>query len=166
MNKPWKRPAVAVANVVHLPDRVRMLCRLAEEPSPPVAPAGLWSDATKGTALFDVHRVQSRNGLVFVFETFGSEIENAPKEGATVFLQSHWLPSAMTAALDVTAVWEHRVYPDDGEHDHCAFTWETISSYTEVRAGYWCKEHGWVTEQAYFDFIENDTYRLRSHRDA
>lgn len=67
----------------------------------------------------------------------------------------------MKAALDTGAIWQHRKYPDDGNHDHCLFSWETIAAYGETNTGYWCREHGWITEKAYEDFIRDDIYRLR-----
>jgi hypothetical protein len=70
----------------------------------------------------------------------------------------------MEAALDAATVWEHREYPDDGSHDHCLFTWETIAAYAENRVGWYSEKHGWVTAKAYQDFIANDVYHLREHR--
>lgn len=72
----------------------------------------------------------------------------------------------MKAALDTAAVWDYRVYPDDGNHDHCVFTWETISKSTEVKDGYWCEPYGWIAKQAYDDFIVRDVYHLRETIDA
>jgi hypothetical protein len=69
----------------------------------------------------------------------------------------------MRAALDQTAIWERRVYPGEvGDHDHCLFTWETISSYAGAKEGYWTEKYGWITTQAYEDFIIKDIYHLRA----
>jgi len=132
----------------------------------PVAPASFWSDPTEGVPIFDVHRAQSESGLFFTFETFSTDVSSVPREGDTLYLQSHWLPSAMQAALDTSATWKYSAYPDNGEHAHCEFTWETISSYSVVKAGYYSEKYGWITERAYFDFIVNDIYRLRTSLDA
>jgi hypothetical protein len=70
----------------------------------------------------------------------------------------------MEAALNRNVLWEHREYPDDGNHDHCLFTWETIAAYAETRSGYWSREYGWITKSAYDDFIRDDIYRLREAR--
>jgi hypothetical protein len=131
-------------------------------PIEPVAPGSLWSHPTKGSSLFNVHRVWARDQLSFVFETFGAEADNPPEQGSIVYFQSHWLPLAMEAVLDTSVSWERRVYPDNGDHDHCTFTWETIASYAENKSGYWSKKYHWITERAYRDFIINDIYHLRS----
>jgi len=67
----------------------------------------------------------------------------------------------MVAALDADAQWEHLVYPNDGTHEHCLFTWQTISAYTGATSSHWSAEHGWINEQAYNEFIVKDIYRLR-----
>ena len=72
----------------------------------------------------------------------------------------------MAAALDIDAVWIRKEYPDDGTHEHCIFTWETMSAYSGVSTGWWSQEHGWVTDAAYENHIKNDIYRLRGRSDA
>jgi hypothetical protein len=72
----------------------------------------------------------------------------------------------MTAALDAAARWQHLPYPDDGSHQHCLFSWETIASYAPARSGYFSPAHGWITEQAYKEVIEDDVYHLRRPQDA
>jgi hypothetical protein len=68
----------------------------------------------------------------------------------------------MEAALDQNAVWEYMTYPDNGNHEHCLFTWTTIAAYVDYdRTGYWCGKYGWITEKSYQDFIRDDIYHLR-----
>jgi hypothetical protein len=159
----WHRPSARIAKVEHFADRVRLHCRVQEAPNEPVAPASLWSHPTQGNSAYDLHRIHSRNESSFVFETFDIEKREPPKQGDTLYLQSHWLPEAMKAALDRMAIWEHRMYPGEvGDHHHCLFTWETISSYSGAKDGYWAERYGWITTQAYEDFIVNDIYHLRA----
>lgn len=68
----------------------------------------------------------------------------------------------MRAALDLGADWKRLAYPDDGTHEHCLFTWTTISSYEGERAGYFSPKHGWITDRSYAEFIVRDIYRLRA----
>jgi hypothetical protein len=160
---PWHRPSALVENLEHLVDRVRLHCRVQEVPTEPVAPASLWSHPTQGYSAYDLHHVHSRSESSYVFETFDIETRNPTKIGETLYLQSHWLPEAMRAALDQKAIWHLRVYPGEVEdHHHCLFTWETISSYSGAKEGYWAVQYGWITTQAYEDFIVNDIYHIRA----
>ena len=85
-----------------------------------------------------------------------------PRPGDVLFYRAWWVPKAMDAALDKEAKWTRKNYPDNGDHDHCLFTWETISAYEGSREGYWSEKYGWITVKAYDDVIANDLYRLRA----
>ncbi len=157
----WQRPATILISLEHLSDRVRLRCRIEGVLPEPIAPASLWSHPIEGASMYDLHRVAGRSESTTTFETFRIEKRPPPLVGTTLYLQSHWLPEAMEAATDRKATWEHRVHPDDGDHHHCLFTWEAISSYGSTKDGYWSDQYGWITTQAYLDFILNDVYQLR-----
>ena len=159
-------PVVEILGAEALPGRSRVTCRFDRPYSEPIAPGGLYGERNSGSEVFVVHRVIDRQGDVITFETFGIEGERLPSVGASFFFRGWWLPAAMKAALDTEAPWEHRRYPDNGDHDHCLFNWETIAAYAEQKAGWWSAKHGWVSEKAYQDFIANDVYHLRESHDA
>jgi hypothetical protein len=139
----------------------RIVCRFSKPYGDPVAPGGLYSDPRSGEEAFAVHRVLSRSGSEVTFESFLPSTAGPPRVGSSWFYRGWWVKAAMDAVLDTTATWEHREYPNDGTHEHCLFTWETIAPYAVERSGYWSSAHGWVTEKAYTDFILNDVYHLR-----
>ncbi len=142
-----------------------MRVQLDRVPFPPVAPAALYKASKSNEPDFQLHRLESEAGLICGFETFGSTLP-LPNIGETYFFRSWWTPNAMAAALDTDAVWKRKDYPDNGSHEHCIFTWETMSAYSGISTGWWSEAHGWVTNAAYEDHIKGDKYRLRDRRDA
>ena len=100
------------------------------------------------------------DGLVYTFETFNST-HPVPKVGDVFSYRGWWLPEAMEAALDNSEKWVKRKYPDNGGHEHCLFSWETIASYAENNEGYYSDKYGWITCDSYEKFIEGDVYHLR-----
>jgi hypothetical protein len=126
----------------------------------PVAPAGLYVDPKSGNEKFQLHRVVDNEGLVFTFETF-NRTHPLPRVGEVFSYRGWWIPAAMEAALDVGVKWEKKKYPDNGNHDHCLFSWETIASYAECNEGYFSEKYGWITCDSYEKFIEGDIYHLR-----
>ncbi len=127
--------------------------------SGPVAPAGLYVDPKIGQERFQLHKLARKDGMLFYFETYNST-HPLPIPDEVYFYRGWWLQEAMEGALDSTAIWEKEVYPVNEGHEHCLFTWETISAYSENSEGYRSK-HGWITVDAYNKFIRDDIYRLR-----
>jgi hypothetical protein len=144
----------------------RMVCRFSKPYGEPIAPGGLYKSPKCSTESVAVHRVASVNGENITFELFSTNTSELPAVGSTFFYRGWWVRAAMDAVLDADATWELRAYPDDGSHDHCLFTWETISANTECRVAYWSDTHGWATEQAYKQFVRGDPLHLREPRDA
>jgi hypothetical protein len=138
----------------------RVVCRFSEPYVEPVAPGALYETPGSGDALFPVHRVSKKEGLTFEFETFSSGLK-LPPSGKTFSYRGWWTRGAMKAALDSDGGWRRLAYPNDGTHEHCLFTSETISSYTGEKIGYYSANHGWITERSYMEFIVRDIYRLR-----
>jgi hypothetical protein len=130
--------------------------------SHPLAPAGLYSKSLSGEKQFQLHKLVWHEGELFRFETYGQQMASLPTAGQVFFFRPWWMPKALQVVLDVDANWIRKDYPDNGDHSHCLFTWETISWYSGERAGYWSEKYGWTTVTAYEDFIAKDIYRLRS----
>lgn len=124
----------------------------------PIAPASLWQ-LDSDVSVFPLHQLVGREGLRLVFETYGRTVQ-APPVGITYEFCSWWLPNAMDAVRDSSAKWERQTYPDDG-HAHCLLTYETIAAYADHKEGY-RSSHGWITVDAYREFIEQDPLRVRS----
>lgn len=153
-------PKVRVLSAERLGDRCRVVCRFSEPCSDPIAPGALYERPGSGDAFFPLHRIVHRDDWTLTFETFSLERPVPPTE-KDFFYRAWWLPAAMSAALDSKAEWRRSVYPDDGTHEHCLFSWETISAYTGERVGYHSRAHGWITERSFRDHIAGDIFRLR-----
>lgn len=166
MSEQWHGPSVVVVSTTPIAGGYRVVCRFSEPYGKPIAPGGLYTAPHLGQESFAVHRVVACSGDEVTFESFGERGGEPPSAGATFFYRGWWVEAAMAAVLDTSATWERRTYPDDGNHDHCLFTWETIASYAAEKSGYWSERHGCVTEQAYTDFILNDIYRLPEQHGA
>lgn len=128
--------------------------------SKPVVPSGLYLDPSSGEEVFELHNIIDCKDLTFTFETYNSKFE-LPAVNKVFFYRGWWFPEAMEAVLDTEEKWEHRIFPDNGNHEHCLFTWETIASYSDEKDGRWSSKYGWITNQCYKDFIVNDIYRVR-----
>ena len=128
----------------------------------PIAPAGLYIDPKTGDEQFQLHRVSDREGLVITFDTF-NRTHPLPRVGAVFSYRGWWNPEAMEAALDVGEKWDKRKYPDNGDHEHCIFSWETIAFYAECNEAYFSEKYGWITCDSYKKFIEGDIYHLRDN---
>jgi hypothetical protein len=162
MKSPAGEPLVEV-NAAEKTDRgFRTVCRFSEPYLDPVAPGALYDKPSSGNAQFLIHRLTKRDGLTITFDTFGVG-DSPPPVGRQFYYRAWWRYQAMDAALDVATRWTRLAYPDDGTHEHCLFTWKAISSHTGQRIGYCSQKYGWITEQAYMDFIVRDIYRLREN---
>lgn len=140
----------------------RVVCKFSEPHREPIAPGALYDKPKLGEERFPLHRVSKRDGLTITFETFSPGLSVPPPPvGKSFFYRGWWTQAAMNAALDRHGDWKRIAYPNDGTHEHCLFLWETISSYTGERIGYYSSKHGWITERAYTDFIVRDVYHLR-----
>lgn len=162
----YVEPKLEVVEALQSGDVVRIVGRFDRLTSPPLAPAGLYTDPKSASERYALHRAVAQQGQLATFETYGPQSRPLPRPGDVLFYRPWWVPEAMDAALDTTASWIRKRYPDNGDHDHCLFTWETISSYEGNREGYWSEKYGWITVEAYENFIAKDIYRLRSRNDG
>jgi len=162
VSKPYSLPTVKVLEAVMVNETATVTLKVSQEHylGYPIASADL-RQTDPHLLVFPFHQLVGREGPRLVFETYQSELM-IPVGGSTHFFCSWWTPQAMDAVRDKSAQWELLAYPDNGDHNHCLLTWETISAYTSEREGYHSR-HGWITLKAYHDFIEQDLLRVRSH---
>jgi len=125
---------------------------------PPIAPGALYRPPDLSHWVFEVHRLVGRTGSILTFETYNTSLAR-PQVGEQYTFRSWWTKQAAEAVLDRSTQWIERVYPGKDEHDHCLLTWDAIYS---GQIGCFSAEHGWITTDAYRQFIENDPYRVRA----
>lgn len=159
---------VRVVATSRVADALRVHCELSFDPVDypyfgPLAPCAL--DMTLyDNPVCELHRMGEKVGRRVVFERFDALDSREPEIGRTYFYRGYWIPEFLDAAMDTEAVWSLRDYPDNGDHDHSLFTWDTIAAYADNKQGYFNERHGWVTVEAYAQFIKGDLYRLREAR--
>jgi hypothetical protein len=160
MKSPSGEPLVEVLEAGVTERGYRVVCRFSEAYLDHVAPGALYDKPGSADPVFLVHRVSKQDGLVYTFETFDAGMK-LPPVGRKFYYRGWWVRAAMLAALDASALWKRSAYPDNGSHDHCLFTWEAIGASEPHKVAYFSETHGWITEQAYVDFIVRDIYHLR-----
>ena len=126
----------------------------------PIAPADL-RDPDNSRHIYHFHQLIQREGRILVFETYHSNFP-LPTKGTSFAFCSWWVPQAMDAVRDTSAKWERQAYPDNGKHTHCLLTYKSISAYDVNNEGYQ-SSYGWITVEAYQEFIANDRLRVRTH---
>ncbi len=161
--------SVTVTAVEPISEGLRVTCRLgfdhfsARYPAP-FAPCLLMTDET-GDVVCELHRLVEVNGDIVVCDRFTELDPRVPEVGGCYHYQGWWVPGAMDAVLDESALWHRRVYPDNGDHDHCLLTYDTLAAYGDyAHEGYFHEAHGWVTVEAYELYIRDDVCRLRQPR--
>lgn len=160
MTKQYNLPTAELLSVFVSKDNVTIAITISRQEylSYPIAPASLIEPNTR--SFFPLHQLVKREGPRLVFETYKLDLPH-PLAGAIYEFCSWWIPDAMDAVRDTSAKWERLIYPDNGCHDHCLLTWSTISAYEGHKEGYYNSLYGWITIEAYRDFIERDILRIR-----
>jgi hypothetical protein len=137
-------------------------------PGPPLAPGSLWDTTWQNREVLPLHKLVEQSDSTFVFETY-DYAGSLPELGRQYIFGSWWTFDALDAVLDRQAVWVRERYPDNGTHEHCLLTWETIAAYDPYQWEGYQSELGWITVGAYKTYIEKDLLRLRvdsSRRDV
>lgn len=134
-------------------------------PGPPLAPGELRDPDDQYRVVLPLHKLVKQTGSTLVFETY-NHAGPLPKPGQQFSFGSLWEPTALDAVLDRQAVWVRERYPDDGTHEHCLLTWETLAAYGPYQREGYRSEHGWITVAAYETYIEQDLLRLRGDQSA
>ena len=162
MSEPYHLPTATVVEATQRGDVATVTLQFEAEQQNylryPIAPADLRYELTHRLR-FPLHQLVMRDGLRLVFETYAPPLPLPTSGGAFTFC-SWFAPEALNAVRDVSARWELLDYPDNGHHDHCLLTWETISAYTGDHQGY-RSHHGWITVAAYEEYIERDVLHIR-----
>jgi hypothetical protein len=159
MSQPYQLPTATVLSADLSLDVATVSVRISQSDylSYPIAPASLWR-LNADEKVFELHQLVHCEGPRLVFETY-EPATVPPIVGADFRFCSWWMPHAMNAVRDTSAIWERLAYRGDG-HDHCLLTWEKVSATDGEREGYH-SEHGWVTVGAYREFIALDRLRIR-----
>jgi hypothetical protein len=162
MSAVYKLPTAKVLKAAILGDTATVEVEISLETylTFPIAPADL-RETDSHRMVFPFHGLIAREGEKSTFETYRPVLP-VPPVGSTYTFCSWWIQQAMLAVIDTSCAWKFLAYPDNGSHDHCLITWDTISAYTGERHAYHSR-HGWITVQAYREFIEQDVLRLRNN---
>jgi hypothetical protein len=159
----YVEPQVTVREVTARGDATCVTLEFSRAPdSPPIAPGALYRPPDLSHWVFEVHQLSARMGSILTLETYNTLLA-PPQIGEQYTFRSWWTKQAAEAVLDRSARWVERVYPGKDEHDHCLLTWDAIYS---GQVGRFSDAHGWITSDAYRQFIENDPYRVRANNRA
>lgn len=127
---------------------------------PPLAPAGLYDQATQAVEHFQLHKLVSQNDDVYTFRTFSAHPPKAPDPGSRFVFRPWWTARAWRIVIDTKRVWIRTDYPDDGSHAHCELTYAGIGAQENNKDGY-LSGNDWITCEAYERFVRDDEYHCR-----
>ena len=97
-------------------------------PGPPLAPGILWDRDDANREVLPLHKLVEQSDSTLVCETY-DHAGPLPELGRQYIFGSWWTSDTLDAVLDRQAVWVRERYPDNGTHEHCRLTWETIAAY-------------------------------------
>lgn len=158
----YEEPVVKVLSANRQGDVVYLRLKVIDRnswPSSPLAPAGLYQIDNPEQEHFQLHRFISQDADTLSYKTY-DQTSPLPRVGQRALFRVWWTEWQLKLVLDQDREWVRRAYPDNGEHDHCALTWETIAAYSDHSEGYE-SEGDWITVEAYEVFILQDRLRLR-----
>ncbi|GEM_PF-1633126 len=157
--KPYEEPKAKVIDISRRNDIVTIILEVSSIDPGPLAPSGLYVVGDPGKQVIEFHKLQAANGKVLTFETYNYN-GKLPDIGSLYLHRLWWTPDQLEAVKDTSRIWTHEKYPDNGDHDHCLLTWETIAAYAEQNGGY-RSGRDWITEAAYQTYIVDDKLRVR-----
>jgi hypothetical protein len=137
---------------------------LADPFPAPLAPGNLYVNENNRASVAELHRLVARSGRNVTFERFDLYDQKCPVVGETYCYQGWWMPEFMDAVMDEAASWELRDYPDNCDHDHLLFSYDTIAAYAHITRGYFNTDYGWATIPDWEAYIRDDIYQLRQYR--
>jgi hypothetical protein len=129
---------------------------------PAFAPAGLYDLETERVEAAQLHKFVSANPAEerAVFRTFAPHCPSPRLANGRYVYRPWWTPDQFALVLDLERIWSRERYPDDGSHEHCFLSWESIASYADNKEGY--RSGGlWITVDAYEKYIRDDIFRCR-----
>jgi hypothetical protein len=161
MNEPYRLPSAEVVHAAKAGDVATVTVEISRGDylSYPIAPADPRQRQTNDS-VWHVHQLIDRRGTRLVFETYATQVQ-LPPIGSLFDFCSWWLPDAMDAVRDTSVTWELVTSPDDS-CNRCLLTYETIAVGFDHDVAYRSK-YGWITVDAYREFIERDALRVRSN---
>jgi hypothetical protein len=155
----YKEPTAKVIDVEISGDTVTMKIEVSQLPLPPLAPGGLYLLNMPEQEVIQLHNLQMQDQNILTYRTYEHK-GDLPQLGAEYIYRVWWRPDQLEAVTDTKRNWIYAEYPDNGDHDHCLLTWETIAAYSEHKGGYRSGKD-WITEEAYKTYILEDRLRLR-----
>ena len=155
----YKEPTAKVIDLDISGDTVTIKIEVSQLPSPPLAPGGLYLLNKPEQEVIQLHNLQTQNQNVLTYTTYEHK-GNLPQIGTEYIYRLWWRPDQLEAVTDRNRNWAYEEYPDNGGHEHCLLTWETIAAYSEHNGGYRSGKD-WITEEAYKLYIIEDKLRLR-----
>lgn len=155
---PFRDPTATIVRMERSGGGARVTVDISGRVSPPLFPASLLR--AEGDEALHLDRLISEEGdEAFVFETFAAPDE-LPVAGATYIFRPWWTPDALELVTDTTRQWVREQYPDNGGHDHCPLTWETIAANAGDGMAY-RSGNDWISTTAYEKYIRDDHLRVR-----
>lgn len=157
----YKEPKAKIVHASRRDDVVTVVVAVTRLFSEPLAPAGLYLIEKPEQEVIQLHSLKTSNGNVLTYKTY-DYVGELPTVGTEYIYRVWWTPDQQAVVTDTSRKWSYEEYPDNGDHDHCLLTWETIAANAEQKAGYRSGKD-WITEKAYKTYIVDDRLRLR-HR--
>jgi hypothetical protein len=157
----YKEPKAKVVHASRRDDVITVVVEVSSLFSEPLAPGGLYLIGKPEQEIMQLHSLKATNGNAITYETYDYAGE-LPTVGAEYIYRVWWTPGQIAAVTDTSRKWSYEEYPDNGDHDHCLLTGETIAADAEQKAGYRSGKD-WITEEAYKTYIVDDKLRIR-HR--
>jgi hypothetical protein len=75
-----------------------------------------------------------------------------------------WSPWQLELAMSDASAWKKAFYPDNGDHDHCALTWETIAAYGDYIHEAYTNGSDWITPDAFNRYIVGNEAHVRKQK--
>jgi len=157
----YKEATAKVVQVARSVDAATVTVEVSRLPSEPLAPAGLYTLDNTGQEVIQLHKLIAASGNILTYEIY-DDVDDWPEVDSVYIHRVWWTLDQLEAVTDASRKWTFDEYPDNGEHDHCLLTWNTIAAYADHKTGYHSGKD-WITEEAYKTYIVDDKLRLR-HR--
>jgi hypothetical protein len=156
----YQESKAKVVQVSRGTDVVTVVIQVSSLFSEPLAPGALYLLDNPEKKIIELHRLKAARGTVLTYETY-DHVGDVPNLGAEYICQVWWTPNQLEAVKDTSRSWTYEKYPDNGDHDHCLLTWETIAADAQHKAGYRSGKD-WITEEAHKTYIVEDKLRVRN----
>ena len=147
---------VTITAVARSGDTTRTDLRLddGEWPFEPVAPAMLCTDDRQ--PVIQLHKLLRLDDNTAALESY--ELAGEPPRPGGQYLMFSWLnPKELSLVTDNDVQWHRRIF-NKGDHTHCLLTFDEIERGTTA---YQADDQGWVTVDAWEEYIRDDVLRLR-----